>query len=417
VRFLFYSHDGVGFGHVRRHLAIASALVENFPGVKVLVATSVDEVSQLGLPLNMDTLKLPALRKVANNEYCSRRLGLPSAEIHALRSALLYAAVQSFGPTAVLVDKHPFGAGGEFRAALVAAKSLGARAVLGLRDILDGKAAVRKEWADENLRDSIADHYDLVLVYGTPSVFDPIAEYEFPPALAERIKYCGYVVNKPVRAQGGEIGPAFQQLDVDFRPCVLATTGGGEDGFKVLETFIRASEGASWKAMAVAGPMLSQGEFNTLEQLAKLSGVALHRFIPCLPDLFCKLDGLVCMGGYNTLVEAASQDLPTVCIPRSSPRSEQFLRARVFEQLGLLRCISPEHLTVEKLREEVSATLEDHRKKKMNRSSSTLDFEGARRAAGHLVGVIGTGRRRKADQQERVASEVIASRGFLENRV
>src|SRR5881628_1458544 len=80
MRVLFYSHDGMGLGHVRRHLAIASALVEAAPEAKVLVVTSVDEVSRLGLPPNVDTLRLPALRKVANNEYSSRRLGLPGAE-------------------------------------------------------------------------------------------------------------------------------------------------------------------------------------------------------------------------------------------------------------------------------------------------------------------------------------------------
>jgi predicted glycosyltransferase len=403
VRFLFYSHDGVGFGHVRRHLAIASALVESFPGAKVLIATSVDEVSQLGLPPNIDTLKLPALRKVANDEYCSRRLGLPSEEIYALRSALLQAAVKAFRPAAVLVDKHPFGAGGEFWAALGTARALGARAVLGLRDILDGRAAVRKEWADGHVQERIAEYYDLVLVYGAPSVFDPIAEYEFPSALAERTKYCGYVVNKPERGRGGEMAPAFQQLDFDFHPCILATTGGGEDGFTVLETFVRAAEGAPWKGIAVAGPMLSKREFSILEALAGRSGVTLHKFIPRLPDLFWKLDGLVCMGGYNTLVEAASQAIPTICIPRSSPRSEQLLRARVFEQLGLLRCISSERLTVERLRQEVNASLETRRGKKMNRSSSGLDFEGARRAASHLLRVIGMGRRRKASRLERVA--------------
>ena len=395
MRFLFYSHDGVGFGHVRRHLAIASALVETCPGAKVLVATSLDEVSQLGLPPNIDTLKLPALRKVANNEYCSRRLGLPSAEIYALRSALLQAAVESFRPAAVLVDKHPFGAGGEFRAALEAAKFLGAHAVLGLRDILDSRAAVLKEWTDGHLHDCIADYYDLVLVYGSRSVFDPIAEYEFPPVLANRTRYCGYVVNKPGRARGGEMVPAFLRPDSDIHPCVLATAGGGEDGFTVSETFIRASEGAPWKAIAVAGPMLSPGEFDTLEQLATQGGVALHSFIPRLPDLFWKLDGLVCMGGYNTLVEAASQDLATVCVPRNAPRSEQLLRAQVFERLGLLRCIPREELTVEKLRYEVTAALETHREKKINRCKSVLDFGGAHHAADYLLDLAGSAIARK----------------------
>src|SRR2546425_7430165 len=166
MRFFFYSHDGMGLGHVRRHIAIAAALHETSPEIQILLATSVDEVSRLGLPPNVDTLKLPGLRKVANDEYCSRRLGLSNSEISALRSALLLAAVQSFRPAVVVVDKHPFGAGGEFHAALDAAKSSGARAVLGLRDILDDSVAVRREWSVGRIQDRIVDYYDLVLVYG-----------------------------------------------------------------------------------------------------------------------------------------------------------------------------------------------------------------------------------------------------------
>jgi len=116
----------------------------------------------------------------------------------------------------------------------------------------------------------------------------------------------------------------------------------------------------------------------------------LHTFIPCLPDLFRALDGLVCMGGYNTLVEAVSQGLPTVCVPRISPRSEQLLRAQVFERLGLLRCIHPKQLTVEKLRSEVAAVLSTPRRVMTERAKAVLDFEGARRAAGFLLGLRAT---------------------------
>ena len=111
MRFFFYSHDGMGLGHVRRHIAIATALQETAPEVKVLLATSIDEVGNLGLPPNVDTLKLPGLRKIANSHYGSRRLGIPSGDMRNLRSALLCEAVKAFRPDLVLVDKHPFGAG------------------------------------------------------------------------------------------------------------------------------------------------------------------------------------------------------------------------------------------------------------------------------------------------------------------
>src|SRR5262249_15426383 len=144
----------------------------------------------------IDILKLPGLRKVSNDEYAPRRLRIPISEIRALRSDLLHAAVKAYRPTVVLVDKHPFGAKGEFRAGLEALRAAGGCAVLGLRDILDEPASVLREWSTYRMRERIAAFYDLVLVYGDRSVFDPIAEYEFPENLAARTRFCGYVVNR-----------------------------------------------------------------------------------------------------------------------------------------------------------------------------------------------------------------------------
>ena len=46
-RFLFYSHDGPGLGHVRRDLAVAKTLVEVAPDASILVVTGADRVESL----------------------------------------------------------------------------------------------------------------------------------------------------------------------------------------------------------------------------------------------------------------------------------------------------------------------------------------------------------------------------------
>ena len=95
MRFLFYSHDGLGLGHTRRHVAVAAALSELAPEASILLASGADDVNRLGLPAHIEVLKLPGLRKVANEEYSSRRLRIPTTEIRALRSALLLTAVSA----------------------------------------------------------------------------------------------------------------------------------------------------------------------------------------------------------------------------------------------------------------------------------------------------------------------------------
>src|SRR6266498_2329376 len=88
-RFLFYSHDGLGLGHTRRNLAIAAALVELCPDASVLLACGTDEAHRLGLPPRVEVLKLPGLRKSANDEYLSRRLPVHTDDIRDLRASIL----------------------------------------------------------------------------------------------------------------------------------------------------------------------------------------------------------------------------------------------------------------------------------------------------------------------------------------
>ncbi len=402
LRFLFYSHDALGLGHMRRNLAIAVALADLAPEASVLLAVGTDEVNRLGLPPNVELLKLPTLRKVANERYAARHLRIPSADILALRADLLEAVVRSFRPDVMLVDKHPLGANGELLPALEALRATGRRAVLGLRDVLDSRVTVLHEWAIQNLCARIADYYGRVLVYGQRDVFDPIEEYDLPASVAARTRFCGYVVNRlETRARLEDQPPPFAS-GPRARPVVLATPGSGEDGFTLLETFARASSRAPWDGVMVTGPMVSEEQRQVLRRLAAKAGVACYTFIPHLARWFDLVDALVSMGGYNTLVEAVSKGVPIVCIPRIIPRSEQLIRAQAFAKLGLLRVIDPSELDVLALRRQVAAALGSSRQDLLDRANAILDFDGASQAAGHLLELAESPGRTAALQVERL---------------
>jgi len=387
MRFLFYSHDAMGLGHLRRNLALAAAVAGRAPEATILLAAGLDEAHRLGLPPNVEVLRLPGLRKVANGRYDARHLRISCADILAVRSALLTAAVESFRPAVTLVDKHPFGASGELRPALEVLRAAGGRAALGLRDILDDRVTVRSEWARDDLPGRIAQYYDRVLVYGHRTVFDPIEEYNLPGSIVERTRFCGYVVNGSVpRGRAQDPVPGFAITpQTRTRPVVLATAGGGEDGFPLLETFIRAAAGAPWDGILVAGPLAPREATRTLRHRAGEAGVTFHSFVPGLAAWFGLVDAVVSMGGYNVVAEAVSSGTPLVCVPRSAPRVEQLLRARAFAELGLLRVVEPEQLDAARLRRELAAALSVSRRELRARAHAVLNFNGAGRAAAHLL--------------------------------
>jgi predicted glycosyltransferase len=388
-RFIFYSHDGQGLGHLRRNLAIAAALTKAAPDASVLLATGCHELGSHGLAPNVDLLVLPALRKLGQGRYGGRRLPISGSDLAALRAGQLEMAVRSFRPDVMLVDKHPVGIRGELRPALAALSQVGGRAALGLRDILDAPGAVVEEWAASNVREAIEENFDEILVYGDPRVLDVAKEYRLPPSLGRRLSYCGYVVN-PRSAQSSELEsqPTFTTRPRRI-PTVLATTGGGEDGRGLLECFIEAARDARWTAVAVSGPQLDAAERQALRPTAVDAGVELYGTVPEVASWFSHVEAVVCMGGYNTLGEAISRGTPTVCVPRVHPRQEQLIRARAFERLGLLRAVEPDVLNAALLRQEIQAVLGASRRELAARASARLDFGGARRAATRLLELAG----------------------------
>ena len=383
-RFLLYSHDGEGLGHIRRNAAIANAIYELAPDAVVLLVCGTDQVHRLAIPPNAGVLKLPGLRKVANERYEGRHLRIPQPDMWDLRSSLLTAAVKSFRPDVVLADKHPLGVTGELRPALDRHRKMGGRTALGLRDILDERATVLREWAHYDLHERIGEYYDRVLVYGNQDVFDPIREYDFPAPLAEKTRFCGYVVTRHTLAV--DVAKHLVKLvKHETRPLVLATAGGGDDGYSLLRTFIEAARGQAWDGIAITGPLARDGDLASLKQMAEEAGVALQTFVADLPQWFAVSDALVCMGGYNTLAEVVLTATPAVCVPRVLPRTEQHIRASAFARLGLVRLIEPSEFGVKRLRQEIGNSLTLGRPALGGHAETVIELNGATQAAIQLL--------------------------------
>jgi predicted glycosyltransferase len=359
-RFLFYSHDGLGLGHVRRNLAIARALDDVAPEASILVLTGAAETERLGVSPRINVVRLPGP--------------------HRSDQRVLAAAVEIFRPEVVLVDEHPFGPGGELGPALEIVRASGGQAVLGLPDVLADTNGVDLEWRSRGLFDRIPQNYERVLVYGQPDIFDPVSDGSFPDALARITSFCGYVVSQPLDTHRSTLRPYKR------RPRVLATAGGADDGFALLDAFVSAAKDSGWDAMVVAGSHWPRDHRDLLRTRAQAAGVSYRKFVPSLPSEFAGLDALVSMGGYNTLAEAAASGVPTVCVPRPGPAHDQLMRARAFESLGLLRLLEPGDLDPQLLREEVGAALAEGRRP----NGPKLDLGGDRRAAHHLLEVAGT---------------------------
>jgi len=353
-RLLIYSHDTFGLGNIRRIMNIATYLHRAIPDLSILIVTGSPMIQSFRIPKGIDYIKLPCLSRTESEGYSAKYLESKICDIVRLRSDLILSAVLNFKPDLMLIDKKPYGVKHELRETLNLVKSYlpRTRTMLLLRDILDAPAATTKVWEDNGYYEAVKSAYDLVLVLGTPEIFDPRIEYNFPITTSEKVEFCGYIQPQALLRDRDAIRRELQ-IERDER-LILVTAGGGEDGHALLQTYTQALEqmphGARIRSLIVTGPEMSEPQRNILTRSARrFPCVSMLEFTNDLPSYMNASDLVVAMGGYNTVCEILSLKKRAIIVPRVRPVEEQWIRAERMARLGLLTTIHPDSLTPQDL--------------------------------------------------------------------
>jgi predicted glycosyltransferase len=328
LKVIFYSHDTVGLGHIRRNIAVASTMA---PSADVVMITGNPEAAALPLPSHTDIVTVPTVAKDAAGRYRSRTLGAPLRQVIEIRAALIAATVQAFEPDLVVVDKVPLGLAGELLPTLRWLRRPGSRAkvVLGLREVLDDPRGTTAEWEAAESTQAIRESYDAVWVYGDRSVYDPVTEYALPPEVAAKIIFTGYLAagRSERLARRTEAGTQLRPTPPD-RPYVLCTVGGGQDGSAVAMAFAKTRFPAGRLGVVISGPFMPPAQRAALHRAAaRRTDLVVHDFVADTERFLTGCDAVITMGGYNSVCEVLGTNRPALVVPRCRPRTEQLIRA------------------------------------------------------------------------------------------
>ena len=238
-KILVYSHDTYGLGNLRRMLSICQSLSRTIPDLSILLLSGSPMVQSFRLADGLDYIKLPCLTRVEREGYAVKSLRLGIVEGIKLRSDLILSAAANFQPDLFLVDKKPFGIKNELKATLEYLKQTSPhlKVALILRDILDTPESTISVWKAHDYFQVIDEFYDLVLSLGMPEIFDPCREYQFPAAVADKVKFCGYLRREPGSKNRAEVRQELRLSEQE--KLVLVTLGGGEDAFAHCHLFAR----------------------------------------------------------------------------------------------------------------------------------------------------------------------------------
>ncbi|WP_052459964.1 glycosyltransferase family protein [Tessaracoccus massiliensis] len=374
----FYSHDSVGFGHVRRNLALANALARELPvrtgmpGVG-LVLTGEPEAARFPRPNGFDVLVLPGITK-RGRQYAPRHAGFALDDLVDMRGSLLNGLWAAEAPDLLVIDRHVFGIDGELKKGLkkLRKRSPHTKVVLGLREVLDSPEVVAKEWAavDPQSLDRIVDE---VWVYGDAAVHNAAATGELPQPLAQKAFFTGYLANgRPTSAQAPE-----HRSD---ERLILTTAGAGSDGLPLTLAAARAEVPAGMRHVVVTGPQLPQARHDQVVRAAR-PGTEVLRSAD-VAQLMDDAHAVITMGGYNSVCEVLASTAPALIVPRVVPRLEQEIRARSLEKVGAVDVLHPRDLTAEALSGWLARSVGSDAQRIARRS---INLDGLANVANHVV--------------------------------
>jgi predicted glycosyltransferase len=367
---LMYSHDTYGLGHIRRTMAIANHL--RGTNTNILILTGSPIAGRFALPSQVDFVRIPGMIKKTNDEYRSLSIKIDDEQALNIRTNIILATAQTFKPDLFIVDKEPLGLKREVLPTLEWLKTSipASRAVLGLRDILDDPSVIIDDWREREIYRYLSKLYDEIWVYGNEHVYNPVVQYEFPEEIAERVIFTGYIPRK--KKQKGvrtKIRRRYRILDNDI--FLLVTTGGGGDGYGVLDRFVAMHDyfptTLPFKSLIITGPFMPKKKREQIKRRGRYYGIKTLPFHSRLEELIQAADLVISMGGYNTICEILSQQTPALIIPRETPRKEQLIRAQRLKEQNLIDYLGWHEITPQLLRDKIFSILEqaDHHTRAM----------------------------------------------------
>lgn len=359
---LMYSHDTYGLGHIRRTMAIASHLLG--PRINILILTGSPIVGRFSFPEQIDFVRIPGMIKKTNDEYLPLSIKINVQHALDIRKNIITATAKTFQPHLFIVDKEPLGLKKEVLPTLQWLRRCrpDTRSILGLRDIMDDAVTVKKDWQEKRVYRHLETLYSEIWIYGIREFYDPVSEYDISESISRKMHFTGYIPRKipgkeTVRHFKKEIGLKNGQK------LVVVTTGGGGDGYKVMDTYLSALESytnsRSFKSVLITGPFMPKQERRDVFKRARKLGVRTYHFYRQMEKVFAAADVVVSMGGYNTLCEILGQGTVSLVIPRETPRKEQIIRARAFNRQNLVDYIPWDDFTPELLRTKLVSLLQN----------------------------------------------------------
>lgn len=336
-----------GIGHLVRALQVAEGLCTHF---EVFLLNGGEVVPNFQLPPVIKCIQLPAIYKMETADFLTPVEPNQSLdECFRLREKIIGSTVEHIKPAILITEHFPFGLLFEDEVlaliSLVKKVNPDAKIVCSVRDVIEsGKGGTKDQYVCELLNKL----YDLVLVHGDVDIIPFSSSFPLAIEISIPIYQTGYVVD-PILNPNPDIE----------KPLLVVSVGGGRLGDELLSAVLDAHEAIleKWDHHLVLFTGAFQKDSSSLRERVLHEG--LKQVTICTFDkkvyrqTVSKASVIICLGGYNSLIEAVSTQKPVLVYKREfhGANKEQDLRSTLFQHAGYINIIYPDDLVRPRLAE------------------------------------------------------------------
>jgi predicted glycosyltransferase len=319
-----------GIGHLARASAVAQAMTSIS---RVTLFSGGRPAEGYPFPSGVDFVQLPAsYRDKATDGFAmpvDPRLTL--AEVEHMRSELLVERYLRIRPAIVIVEYFPFSPrrfGKTLDKLFVTIRKEKQKPV-----VICSVRTYPRRWDDNTdpawINEQLRQNFSGVLHHADARLFPLTSLGPFIQSALSGIPVwqTGFVRRQPLRMD-----------DCDASRGLLLTVGGGSAlGAKLLKRWIDAAKSGSRNLLpvnAVCGPWMGADDRAAVRAKQDVN-ITVHDRVADMDELIRSSRGVVCMGGYNTLVEALSLRKPVLAFP-DSDRGDQAFQVDALHAQGML---------------------------------------------------------------------------------
>lgn len=363
-----------GIGHFVRTAELCKALLSHF---QITLVSGGEQVPNFSIPTGIDFKQLPPVYKEEGEDTLRVvEKGIELSEAMRIRKSLLKEYIEASKPDIFLSEHFPFGLLFEEEVLAVIREAKAAnencKIVCSVRDII-----LTTQGAKHDMRtcDILNSYYDLILVHGDPRIISLETTFPLVKNILPVIEYTGYV------AENLEV-----QKTEKTKKLVLVSVAAGRIGSELITAVLESSQdiidSLNCEIVLFSGAFQKEiPEFNLKNDDVRILAFNRNEYLSKLQ--ICDL--LICLGGYNTIIEALSIQRSTLVYQKefSSGNEEQYIRLKMFEKIGFVESISGKDIREGKLLSKVRDCF-----KAKNEPLIEIDTNGATRTSKLLLSLL-----------------------------